>query len=87
MAWYYDPQNRDEAVKILADFTKQPPAAFADWVFTKQDYYRDPNVIPNVKALQSNLDVQQELGLLSLKIDVSKYSDLSLALEAAKRPR
>ena len=87
MAWYYDPKNRDEAVKILADFTKQPPSAFSDWVFTKQDYYRNLDVIPNVKALQSNLDVQRELGLLTLTIDVAKYSDLSLAEEAAKRPR
>jgi sulfonate transport system substrate-binding protein len=87
MAWYYDPTNRDAAVKILADFTKQPPSAFADWVFTKQDYYRNPEVIPNVKALQGNLDLLQDLGLLSRKIDVGKYADLSLAAEAAKRPR
>ena len=87
MRWYYDPTNRAEAIKILADFTKQPPSTYEDWVFTKQDYYRDPEALPNVKALQSNLDVQKELGLLNISIDVQKYADLSLALEAAKRPR
>lgn len=87
MRWYYDPKNRTEAIKILSTFTKQPPAAYEDWVFTKHDYYRNPDVIPNVKALQNNLDVQKELGLLSMSIDVGKYADLSLVEEAAKRPR
>jgi sulfonate transport system substrate-binding protein len=87
MRWYYDPANRAEAIKILADFTKQPPSTYEEWVFTKQDYYRDPDVLPNLKALQSNLDVQKDLGLLNISIDVKKYADLSLALEAAKRPR
>lgn len=87
MRWYYDPKNRAEAIKILADFTKQPPSAYEDWVFTKRDYYRNPDVIPNVAALQNNLNVQKELGLLKMSIDVKKYADLSLVEEAAKRPR
>ncbi len=87
MRWYYDPKNRAEAIKILSNFTKQPPSASEEWVFTKHDYYRNPAVIPNVKALQSNLDVQKELGLLKISIDVNQYADLSLAEEAAKRPR
>ncbi|HXZ02266.1 MAG TPA: ABC transporter substrate-binding protein [Stellaceae bacterium] len=87
MRWYYDPANRAEAVKILADVTRQPPSLYETWVFTKQDYYRDPDAIPNLKALQSNLDVQKELGLLAISIDVGKYADLSLVNEAARRPR
>lgn len=87
MAWYYDPKNRPQVLKILADFTREPEDAFADWVFTKSDYYRNPEVLPNVKALQNNLDVQKELGFLKVAIDVTKYMDLSLATEAAKRPR
>jgi NitT/TauT family transport system substrate-binding protein len=85
MRWYYDPKNRTEAIKILADFTKQPPSAYEDWVFTKKDYYRSPEVMPNVKALQNNLNVQKELGLLKISIDVKKYADLSLVKDAAKR--
>ncbi|HUA76914.1 MAG TPA: ABC transporter substrate-binding protein, partial [Acetobacteraceae bacterium] len=87
MRWYYDPKNRAEAIRILSNFTKQPPAAYEDWLFTKQDYYRNPDVIPNVKALQNNLNVQKELGLLNIAIDVNKYADLSLVEDAAKRPR
>ena len=87
MGWYYDPKNRAEAIHILSNFTKQPPAAYEDWLFTKEDYYRNPDVIPNVKALQNNLNVQKELGLLNISIDVNKYADLSLVEDAAKRPR
>jgi NitT/TauT family transport system substrate-binding protein len=87
MRWYYDPKNRDEALKIVADFTKQPVSTYSDWLFTKSDYYRDPDVRPNVKALQNNLTLQKELGFLKEEIDVGKYADLSLIEEAAKRPR
>jgi sulfonate transport system substrate-binding protein len=85
--WYLDPRNHDAAVDIIAKFTKQPKAEFADWVFTKDDYYHDPDSRPNVKALQSNLNDQKALGFLKIDIDVAKYADLSLVDEAAKRPR
>ncbi len=87
MRWYYDPANRAEALKTIAAATRQPAAAYDDWVFTKRDYYRNPDVIPNLRALQSNLDVQRELGLLALSIDVRKYADLSLVEAAMARRR
>jgi sulfonate transport system substrate-binding protein len=87
MRWYYDPANRAGAIKILADVTRQPASVYDAWAFTKRDYYRNPDVVPNLKALQNNLDVQKELGLLSISIDASKYADLSLVNEAAHRPR
>ncbi|HTY66481.1 MAG TPA: ABC transporter substrate-binding protein [Alphaproteobacteria bacterium] len=83
--WYTDPANHDEVVKIIADYTKQPAARFASWVFTSKDYYRDPNGIPNVQALQSNVDLQHDLGLLKSRLDVSKYVDLGIMNEAAQR--
>ncbi len=83
--WYLDPKNRDEGIRIVSGFTKQPPEDFADWLFTKNDYYRDPDARPNMKALQSNLKTQKELGLLNIDIDVEKYADLSLVNEAAQR--
>lgn len=83
--WYLDPKNHDEAIRILADFTKKPAAEFTDWAFTKEDYYRDPDGKPNLKALQDNLNVQKQLGLLNIEIDIAKYTDLSLVEDAAKR--
>jgi len=83
--WYLDANNHAEAVQILANFTKQPAAVYDDWVFTKKDYYRDPDAKPNLAALQNNLKVQKELGLLSIDIDIAQYTDLSIIEDAAKR--
>lgn len=83
--WYTDPKNHDEAVTIVSTFMKQPPERFQDWLFTKKDDYRSPDGLPDLAALQSNLNTQKEQGLLNVDIDVKKYSDLSLEKEAAAR--
>jgi NitT/TauT family transport system substrate-binding protein len=83
--WFYDPKNRDAAIKIVADFTKKQPSEYSDWLFTKKDNYRDQNAMPNLKALQNNLNTQKQLGFLNIAIDVNKYSDISLVTDAAKR--
>jgi NitT/TauT family transport system substrate-binding protein len=82
--WYLDPANHDEAAKIASAITKVPPERFG-WLFTKQDTYRDPNLMPNLEALQRNVDTTQELGFVKNKIDVKKYADLSLVQDALKR--
>jgi sulfonate transport system substrate-binding protein len=83
--WYLDPKNHDEAVKIVADYTKVPAASWQDWLFTHKDVYRDPDHRANLKALQETLDVQQQLGIQKTHIDVAKYADQSLVDEAVKR--
>jgi len=82
--WYLDPKNHDEVAKIASKLTNVPPERFG-WVFTKQDTYRDPNMMPNLDALQKNVDTTRELGFVKNKIDIKKYSDVSLVEEAAKR--
>jgi NitT/TauT family transport system substrate-binding protein len=82
--WYLDPKNHDEAAKIAAKITKAPPERFG-WLFTKQDTYRDPNLMPNLEALQKNIDETQKLGFIKSKIDVQKYADLSLVKDALAR--
>jgi len=83
--WYTDPKNHDEAVKIMADFTKQPPERLAGWIFTKKDQFRNPSGLPNMTVLQRNLDTAQQMGFIKDKLDASKYTDLSLVKEAAAR--
>jgi sulfonate transport system substrate-binding protein len=83
--WYSNPANHAEAVAIAAKFSKLPAAVFDKWLFTKGDYYRDPNGIPDVEGLQSNVDLTQKLGFIKAKLDVKKLVDLSLVEEAAKR--
>jgi NitT/TauT family transport system substrate-binding protein len=82
--WFMDPKNKTEVMQIAAKVTKAPPERFG-WLFTKQDYYRNPNMLPNLNALQSNIDTTHELGFIKAKMDVKKYADLTLAEEAAKR--
>jgi NitT/TauT family transport system substrate-binding protein len=83
--WYMDPANHDAAVAIAAKLTKRPPEAFKDWLFTNKDAYRDPNMRPNLDALQANINTQKELGFLKGAFDVKAHSDLSIAQEAAQR--
>jgi len=82
--WYLDPKNHDEVAKIASKITKVPPERFG-WLFSKSDTYRDPNLIPNLDALQRNVDATRELGFVKKPIDIKKYTDLSLVQEAAKR--
>jgi ABC-type nitrate/sulfonate/bicarbonate transport system substrate-binding protein len=82
--WYLDPKNHDEAAKIASGLLKIPPERFG-WLFTKQDYYRDPNMMPDLVALQRNVDTTLELGFIKSRLDVKQHSDLGLIEEAAKR--
>jgi hypothetical protein len=55
------------------------------WAFTGRDQYRDRNGMPNLAALQNNLQLQKQVGLLKIDIDAKKYADLSVVEAAAKR--
>jgi NitT/TauT family transport system substrate-binding protein len=87
--WYLDPKNHKEAVEIAARVSKRPPEGFDKWLFLKGgqagDYYRDRSMVPDLKALQANINLQHELGLLKASFDVNKHADLSIVREAAKR--
>jgi NitT/TauT family transport system substrate-binding protein len=82
--WYLDPKNHDEVAKIASGFLKVPPERFG-WLFTKQDYYRDPNGMPDLEALQRNVNVVADMGFIKSSIDVKKFADLSIVQEAAQR--
>ena len=82
--WYLDPKNHDEVAKIAAKITKAPPERLG-WLFTKDDDYRDPDMMPNLEALQRNADVMQDLGFVKRKVDIKAHADLSLVEEAQKR--
>lgn len=82
--WYLDPANHKEAMAICARITKQPAERFA-WAFTKQDNYRDPDMMPDLAALQRNVDLTHDLGFISKSLDVRKYADLSVVTDAAAR--
>jgi sulfonate transport system substrate-binding protein len=82
--WFMDPKNHKEVTEIAGKMMKAPPERF-DWLFTKQDYYRNPDMLPDLKALQANIDLTHQLGFIKAPLDVSKYTDLTLVQDAAKR--
>jgi sulfonate transport system substrate-binding protein len=82
--WYLDPANHKEVMEICGRLVKQPADRFG-WVFTNQDNYRDPNMQPDLAALQRNVDLTRDMGFIKSSIDVNKFTDLSLVEEAAKR--
>jgi NitT/TauT family transport system substrate-binding protein len=82
--WYTDPANRKEATTIIANFLKIPPERLG-WLFTKADFYREPNALPDLDSIQKSLGILKEFGFLKDHIDIKQHADLSLIQEAAKR--
>lgn len=82
--WYLNPKNHAAAAAIMARLTHQPPSRFG-WFFTKHDFYRSPTMLPNLAALQKNVDLVHKLGFTKASLNVEAYTDLSLVQEAARR--
>ena len=82
--WFLDPANHDEVMAIAGRVTKHPPERF-DWAFTKRDYFRAPDMVPNLDALQKNVAMMKDLGFVTTSVDVKKYADLSIFEAAAQR--
>jgi NitT/TauT family transport system substrate-binding protein len=84
--WYLDPNNNSEVAKVASDMVKLPTERFG-WLFTSKDYYRDPDLMPDLDALQRNVNLTADMGFIRSRIDVKQHSDLSLVEEAARRLR
>ena len=85
LRWFHDPANRDEAVTVVAKISKQPREQLAQYLFTDQDPYSDPNLRPDLESLQRSVGVMRELGFIKDDVEVKKYVDLSFIDEASRR--
>jgi len=85
LRWFHDPANRDEAIAIVARVTKQPVERLGAYLYSKNDFYYDRNGLPDLDALQRNVDSLGEAGMIKGEIDVRKYVDLSFVETAAKQ--
>jgi NitT/TauT family transport system substrate-binding protein len=85
LRWFHDPAHRDEAVAIVARVTKQPPDQLAQYLFTDQDPYSDPDLRPDIQSLQKSIGVMRDLGFINADVDVKKYVDLSFITAASRR--
>ncbi len=82
--WFLDPANRNEALAMMHDFTKQSLQSL-DYAFSKEDVYRSPDLMPVIPPIQKDIDIAVTMKMLPASIDVSKYVDLSMVEEAKKR--
>lgn len=85
LGWFLDPAHRQEAIDIIARFTKVPAAQYSGWIFDKGDFYHDPDARVNLAALKRNLETVQQLGIISRAVDPALYLDESFVLAAKKR--
>lgn len=83
--WYMDPANHQAAVEIVSKFFKAPPENFDSWLFTKKDWYRNLDAIPDFDAMQAAIEGQRDLGFIKVVPTVKDYADLSMVKEAAAR--
>jgi NitT/TauT family transport system substrate-binding protein len=84
LRWYMDPANHGAVVDIVARYTKVPPPQL-QWIFTKQDFYRDSGAVPDLAAIQRSVDMLKEFNFVKADLDVKKFADLSLIGDAANR--
>jgi NitT/TauT family transport system substrate-binding protein len=85
--WYFDPANRDEAIKIVSEASKTPEPVLRRYIFTNGDNYRSLDGLPDLKVIQNNWAAMKELGLIRQELNVNDHADLSIVKEAAERLR
>lgn len=83
--WFLAPKSRREALQILAAVTHEPEQNLA-FAFTHRDFYHDPNLVPDIAAVQREIDEDVKLGVLKKRVVVSPdHVDLSLIAAAKQR--
>jgi NitT/TauT family transport system substrate-binding protein len=85
MRWYLDPKNRPQMLEIVAGVFKVPVERLDKSTYNENDVYFDRNGMPDMKALQADVDLAADFGFLKEHIDLAKYTDLSVMDEAVKR--
>jgi NitT/TauT family transport system substrate-binding protein len=85
MRWFLDPKNRGEALAIAIAVTHKTRDDL-DFAFTAHDFYRSPDLLPVVDAIQREIDEDVKLGVLPSGIAVSPdHVDLSRIAAAKAR--
>lgn len=83
--WFMAPANHAAAIGIIARFMHLPESEL-EYVFTHEDYYRDPWSRPNIPGVQTPIDIAHRIGVLKEAITVAPaHADLSFLDEAKKR--
>jgi len=83
--WFLDPANRQEALGMIAKFTKRPIAQFEWELNDKTGYYRTKDLRIDHNVFQHTIDEIYNSGLIKAKFDSAPYIDESIIKEAAAR--
>ena len=83
--WALDSKNHDAFVAMVSKAMKVPSETLASYIYTDKDLYKDPHGLPNMAALQSNVDLLHELGFFPSSFKVGDYADLTMIKEADAR--
>ena len=83
--WFLDPRHHDAAVAIAVAVTKEKREN-VNYAFTTGDVYRSPDLVPNVAAIQQEIDEAAEMKLLPQRVElVPGHVDLTMIAEAKAR--
>ncbi|HXR87993.1 MAG TPA: ABC transporter substrate-binding protein [Stellaceae bacterium] len=83
--WFHDPKNHAEAIAVAAKVTHQPAEQLGRYLWSDKDFYYDRNGLPDLDALQRNINALHDLDMIKGDVEVKKYADLSFIKEAAQR--
>lgn len=74
--WAY--AHPEETKKVTAEVTKIDFATLDKYLLTKQDFYRDPDGVPDFAAIQKTWNLLHDNGYLEKPLDVHDYQRLDL---------
>jgi hypothetical protein len=72
-------------LQLVAGVFKVPVERLEKSTYNENDVYFDRNGMPDMKALQSDVDAAADLGFLKEHIDLKKNTDLTIMEDAVKR--
>jgi sulfonate transport system substrate-binding protein len=83
--WFLDPNHREEALAIAQAVTRESRAAL-DYAFGPGDLYHSPDLLPDIPAVQKDIDQAFGMKLVPARIVVDPaYVDLTLVADAKAR--
>jgi NitT/TauT family transport system substrate-binding protein len=83
--WFLNPENRKAALALASNVTKLPESRL-EYAFTKQDFYRSPDLRPDIALIQKEINESVKLKVLPKPVTISPtYVDLSLIEDAKRR--
>lgn len=83
--WFLKPENRKEALALIAKHEKKPVSRFEWAIQPETGYYRGKDLQFDKQAFEGTADVLHKLGFIKAGLDASKVIDESIIREAARR--